>query len=75
MKLILLILASILALSCLGCAGNLTEIQTSTPQTLSYQEENPLDYSRLCDELPAHITRSQLGNRPIVVNGIQVVCF
>lgn len=66
----------ILVLLLVGCGTQSTQnMDTTTILSQSSEDDSYSKLAEMCEHLPAHITRSQLGNRPIVVDGVSFYCF
>lgn len=68
----------ILAVHLMGC-GSAAIVGSDTSTSLGYSHSADDEvYARLheaCEHLPAHKTTSQMGNRPIVIDGVTFYCF
>jgi hypothetical protein len=58
-----------------GCGAATTFSADTTTILPSVEGFDPLEYGALCEEISAHVTRAQFGNRPIVVDGVTIHCF
>lgn len=70
-------LTIILASQLMAC-GVASTYSADTTTILASKDESGDLHAQLqeaCENLPAHVTRSQLGNRPIVINGVTFYCF
>lgn len=59
--------------ACAGAASVAPATEPAYPvDSISEAHEQAL---AACEEEPAHITRAEYGNRPIIVDGVTVYCF